>query len=203
MRSLLGDAFPAFRASYDLPAGAGLRVNTLKIVVERFRAVMPFVLDPVPWCAAGFTLANDPVVGSLAADASVVEALAADDQAPGKHPRHAAGLDYLQEPSAMVVAQLLDPQPGERVLDLAAAPGGKATHIAALMAGRGLLIANETHSKRAWVWPRTWNGGARRTPPLPTRRPNGWPNDLGPSSIVSCSMRPAPARGCSAKARPR
>ncbi len=50
----------------------------------------------------------------------------------------------------MAVAELLDPQPGERILDLAAAPGGKATHIAALMAGQGLLMANESHPKRAW-----------------------------------------------------
>ena len=45
---------------------------------------------------------------------------------------------------------MLDPQPGERVLDLAAAPGGKATHIAAKMQGQGLLVANEIHPKRAW-----------------------------------------------------
>ena len=69
---------------------------------------------------------------------------------PGKHPYHAAGLYYLQDPSAMAVAELLDPQPGERVLDLAAAPGGKATHIAAKMQGQGLLVANEIHPKRAW-----------------------------------------------------
>ena len=50
----------------------------------------------------------------------------------------------------MAVAELLDPQPGERVLDLAAAPGGKATHIASLMRDQGLLIANEMHPKRAW-----------------------------------------------------
>ena len=50
----------------------------------------------------------------------------------------------------MAVAELLDPQPGERVLDLASAPGGKATHIAAKMQGQGLLVANEIHPKRAW-----------------------------------------------------
>ena len=131
MRSLLGDEFGAFVASYDRAPMAGLRVNTLKISVEAFRTAAPFDLTPVPWCPTGFTLP--------------------DEQPAGKHPWHAAGLYYLQEPSAMAVAELLDPQPGERVLDLAAAPGGKATHIAALMGDQGLLIANELHPKRAWI----------------------------------------------------
>lgn len=131
MRLLLKDEFDAFRASYDAPPVAGLRVNTLKIAVETFRALAPFALTAVPWCPAGFTVP--------------------DDAAAGRHPWHAAGLYYLQEPSAMAVAELLDPQPGERVLDLAAAPGGKATHIASLMAGQGLLIANEPHPRRAWI----------------------------------------------------
>ena len=50
----------------------------------------------------------------------------------------------------MAVAELLDPQPGERVLDLCAAPGGKSTHLAARMEGKGLLVANEIHPKRVW-----------------------------------------------------
>lgn len=131
MAALLGDEYAAFLASYDAPPAAGLRVNTLKIAVEAFRAAAPFALTAVPWCPAGF--------------------IVPPDAEPGKHPWHAAGLYYLQEPSAMAAAALLDPQPGERVLDLAAAPGGKATHIASLMAGEGLLIANEPHPKRAWI----------------------------------------------------
>ena len=67
---------------------------------------------------------------------------------PGKHPFHLAGLYYLQDPSAMSAAELLGPQPGERVLDLAASPGGKTTHIASLMQGQGLLVANEIKTKR-------------------------------------------------------
>jgi NOL1/NOP2/sun family putative RNA methylase len=59
-----------------------------------------------------------------------------------------AGLYYLQDPSAMAPAELLDPQPGERVLDLAAAPGGKTTALATLMQGKGLLVANEIKDKR-------------------------------------------------------
>jgi NOL1/NOP2/fmu family ribosome biogenesis protein/23S rRNA U2552 (ribose-2'-O)-methylase RlmE/FtsJ len=59
-------------------------------------------------------------------------------------------LYYLQEPSAMAAGEILAPQPGERVLDLCAAPGGKATHLAALMQNQGLLLANEITPRRAW-----------------------------------------------------
>lgn len=73
------------------------------------------------------------------------------EEKPGKHPYHLAGLYYLQDPSAMSPAELLFSIPmreGERVLDLSAAPGGKTTHLAALMHGSGLLVANEIKDKR-------------------------------------------------------
>ncbi|NOX64143.1 MAG: hypothetical protein GXP42_19735 [Chloroflexi bacterium] len=125
MQALLGDEAEAFFAALAQPPRIGLRVNTLKIAVDDFRARAAFPLEPVPWCDEGFILAPD-----------------ADIQ-PGKHPYHAAGLYYLQEPSAMAAAALLDPQPGELILDLAAAPGGKATHLAARMENEGLLVVNE------------------------------------------------------------
>jgi len=131
MERLLGGGYPAFLASYAEAPSVGLRVNTLKITPEAFRQIAPFDLTPTPWCEAGFTLHKGAVE-------------------PGKHPYHAAGLYYLQDPSAMAAAELLDPRPGERVLDLASAPGGKATHIAAKMQGQGLLVTNEIHPKRAW-----------------------------------------------------
>ncbi len=68
---------------------------------------------------------------------------------PGKHPYHEAGLYYIQEPSAMSAAALLAPRPGERVLDLCAAPGGKTTQMASAMRQSGLLVANEIHPVRA------------------------------------------------------
>lgn len=118
----------ALLAALRGPAYTGLRVNTLKIAVDAFRTRVPWPLEPVPWCSEGFILK--------------------DEVRPGKHPYHAAGLFYIQEPSAMAPAAFLDPQPGEWVLDLAAAPGGKTTHLAARMQNRGLLLANDVQPQR-------------------------------------------------------
>ncbi len=64
---------------------------------------------------------------------------------------HHAGAFYVQEPSASSAVTVLSPQPGERILDLCAAPGGKSTQIAALLGGKGLLWSNEIVSSRAQI----------------------------------------------------
>lgn len=130
MERLLGKEYEQFLQSYAEEPRAGLRANTLKISPSDFISKSPFTLLPV---------------GEFEPAAFLVSG----DGAPGRHPYHAAGLYYLQEPSAMVVASLAQPQPGEVVLDLAAAPGGKATHLAALMADTGLLVANDVSPGRA------------------------------------------------------
>ncbi|RCK73754.1 MAG: tRNA and rRNA cytosine-C5-methylase [Anaerolineae bacterium] len=130
MQNWLGAEFPAFVSVLQQPPQSGLRLNLLKISIADFLNLSPFVLSPIPWCPEGFFIRGE--------------------DRPGKHPYHAAGLYYLQEPSAMAVVELLDPQPGERIIDLAAAPGGKATHIAARLQGQGMLVANDLHSQRAW-----------------------------------------------------
>jgi len=128
MAVLLGEAYPAFAALYVSPPTHGLRVNTLKLTPAQFQAFSPFALSALPYCPAGF----------------VVD----DENRPGKHPYHAAGLYYLQDAHAQAVAEILAPQPGERVLDLAAAPGGKTTHLASLMQNQGVLVANEIRTQR-------------------------------------------------------
>ena len=130
-------AFGAFLESYRQPSSAGLRVNTLKISPQRWAAMSPFGLQPVDWCPEGF-LRPEPGASD------------SPQASPGKHPFHQAGLFYLQDVAAMAPVAILDPQPGERILDLAAAPGGKSTQIAARLQGRGLLVSNEIHPKRAW-----------------------------------------------------
>lgn len=129
MRKLLKEEYPAFIQTYDNPPYRGLRINTLKLSVAEGRQRLPFQLEPVPWCDAGFLYDHDR-------------------DRPGKHVDHAAGLYYIQDPSAMAPVEALQPQPGEKILDLCAAPGGKTTQIAAHMKGEGILVANEISKER-------------------------------------------------------
>ncbi|MCD1259114.1 RsmF rRNA methyltransferase first C-terminal domain-containing protein [Paenibacillus athensensis] len=135
MHGLLGAEEAALlAASYDNPRVQGLRFNPLKLSpasTAAERLTRSLELTPVPWCPTGYYYE--------------------DSVRPGKHPWHAAGLYYMQEPSAMSAVELLAPQPGDIVLDLAAAPGGKSTHIAGKLQGEGLLIANEIHPARAKI----------------------------------------------------
>ena len=73
-----------------------------------------------------------------------------DEYDLGKSIYHALGCFYLQEPSAMVPAFLLDPKPGELVLDLCAAPGGKSMQASLLMNNQGLIISNDLSKQRAF-----------------------------------------------------
>lgn len=131
MQQMLGDEYPAFLQSYEKERFQALRVNPLKVNRDEFVAKAPFTLKPVAWESNGFYYDKC--------------------DAPGKHPYHAAGVYYIQEPSAMAPAAYLDAQPGEKILDLCAAPGGKSTQIAAAMRGDGVLISNEIHPARAKI----------------------------------------------------
>lgn len=130
MRTLLDAEAEALLDALARRADVGLRVNTLKLAPQDFAALSGWPLAPLPWAPQGFVIGDSAL-------------------RPGAHPYHAAGLYYLQEPSAMSVAEVLGAKPGERVIDLAAAPGGKTTQLAALMHNQGLLIANDTSASRA------------------------------------------------------
>ena len=123
----LGQEYPDFLESLERPRAVALRYNPLKGEIPQ----LPFVIQPVPWEPMGWYY--DP------------------ESRPGLHPYHEAGVYYLQEASAMAPVVLLDPQPGEWVCDLCAAPGGKTTQIAGRMAGEGLLLCNEINPKRAKI----------------------------------------------------
>ena len=130
MQKLLGDEAEAFFGSYRETRRFGLRVNLLKLK----DGLLPEYLSglaPIPWSAEGYYYGQD--------------------MRPGKHPFHEAGLYYIQEPSAQACAEALNPAPGERILDLCAAPGGKSTHLAGKMNQKGLLVCNEIHPARAKI----------------------------------------------------
>ena len=129
MKTLLGAEYDAFIHSYDAPRHSGLRVNTLKCDPAHFPEIAPGQWKRIPWTENGYF-----VPGGVRMGAS---------------PLYAAGVFYLQEPSAMTPASRLEILPGERVLDLCAAPGGKATELAAKLKGRGLLVANDISNARA------------------------------------------------------
>lgn len=129
MEQILGEEYGAFLESFDGKRQFGLRVNTAKMKLEEFERIAPFHLSKIPWIADGYFYE--------------------EEDAPAKHPFYAAGLYYLQEPSAMTPASRLSVMPGERVLDLCAAPGGKATALGAKLQGEGLLVANDINNARA------------------------------------------------------
>ena len=107
MVNLLGDEdYKKYTECFDESRHYGLRVNTAKISVEEFLKIAPWPLERVPWISNGFYYDGENIQ-------------------PAKHPYYFAGLYYLQEPSAMTPADRLPVDPGDRVLDVCAAPGGE------------------------------------------------------------------------------
>lgn len=134
MQELLGEEFGQYLESFKEEWKPGLRVNTLKLSPGELAELVPWNLEPVPWADNGFYYD-----GTL--DGEVLR--------PSKHPAYYAGLYYLQEPSAMTPAAMLPVVPGDRVLDLCAAPGGKSTELASKLKGRGMLVSNDISYSRA------------------------------------------------------
>lgn len=131
MQDMLGDEADAFFKAFSENEHIGIRINTLK--EGSVSAIMSVCgkLEPVLWCKNGFY-----------ADKEILT---------GKHPYHIGGLFYFQEPSAMAPVEALDIKSGDYVLDLCAAPGGKATQAAEKLAGTGILVANEIIEKRSLI----------------------------------------------------
>ena len=129
IEKMLGDEAPAFFASLEENATLALRVNPAKEAA--LAAAREYIDSPVPWEKYGHYLK--------------------EGVKPGAGIAHAAGAFYLQEASAMLSVAVMQPKPGERILDLCAAPGGKSTQIAGYMNNTGLLISNEPEPSRCRV----------------------------------------------------
>ena len=137
MQTLLGAEYDDYLKSLEGPMIKALRLNPLKAekaqLLELCKDACGDVFEQVPWEPMGFYYPVD------------------DRVRPGTGPLHEAGAYYIQEPSAMKPVTLLDIKPGQRVLDLCAAPGGKSSQIAGYMKGRGLLVCSEPVDKRAKI----------------------------------------------------
>lgn len=128
MAALLGDELGSFLHAMADDRVRGARANPRKIEPAALGPLLDVDLRPVPWSPSGFILPPNATLGG--------------------HPAHVAGLFYLQEPSAMSVAHALALPPGARVVDLAAAPGGKTTHLASLLGPDGLVLAVDADTAR-------------------------------------------------------
>lgn len=117
--------YPAFRDIQSLPLYNSARINTLKVdrerLLERLREE-GVIFKSFDWYPLGLKL---------------------DSESPGKLLQNLLGQIHIQEELSMVPPLVLDPQPGERILDMCASPGSKTTQIAQMMDNRGLVIANE------------------------------------------------------------
>ena len=130
-RTLLGDRFPELFTPATAEPARGVTVNTLRTTPQAFAGGVDVALTPSPFCAQTFAVPAE--------------------FRPGRHPWHHAGVFYAQEPSAASAAPLLQVEPGMRVCDLCAAPGGKSSQLAAALQGQGVLLANEYVPARAEI----------------------------------------------------
>ena len=143
MKELLVNDYDAYIASLTETPYLGIRTNLLKLGPERLKELLGRNFKEIPWVREGFYFEEEksrlitPCIDSLEKVKSI-----------SKNPYYFAGLYYIQEPSAMTTAMAANIKPGDRVLDLCAAPGGKSTQAAAYLKGEGLLVSNDFSASR-------------------------------------------------------
>lgn len=135
LAEILGDEYGEYKDALGSPPRPCLRVNTLKATMKEVKGLAGeagLVLDPVPWCPTGFWI---------------------DERGHGlgDSVAHFQGLFYLEDAASLLPPEILNPSPESVVLDAAAAPGGKTTHISALMENSGAIAANEVDAHRTRV----------------------------------------------------
>ena len=127
MREMLQNDHEAFLEAYDQPRTYGLRVNTAKISCEEFERIVPFEVKKIPWISNGYFIVRTyglPTVPFTRQGFIIFRSQCHDTCFP----------DSIQ--------------PGEYVLDMCAAPGGKATAVGSALRGKGLLVANDISTTR-------------------------------------------------------
>ncbi len=136
LKELYSDSkFDAVLESFENKPIPSFRVNTLRAKKEDVTNALEklgFELEQVAWYSNAFLLKNKTV------------------RELTKSEVYTSGLIYIQNLSSMIPALALDPQPDERILDIAAAPGSKTTQIAAMMQNKGEIVANDLSRKRVY-----------------------------------------------------
>lgn len=127
MKELLGEEYDDFLSSYSFEQKKAFRINSVK--PTNFDLTF-FGKTKVPYTQNSFYLENDSL---------------------GSSPFHHAGAVYIQEPSAMIPALVLNPEKGSKVLDMCAAPGGKSGQLAELIGEEGVLVSNEINLSRSRI----------------------------------------------------
>ena len=157
MENQLGNEMADFLHEMECPPVRGIRMNRMK----KFDGMEAYTgLVRIPWTTDGYYLS-----GQSKAGATVF---------------HEAGAFYLQEPAAMLPGEVMDVRPGERILDLCAAPGGKSTQMGLKLMGKGWIVCNEPVYKRAQILSRNIER-------------MGIPNSI----VTSWQMFPVPGKECS------
>lgn len=132
MKEILGGEYKDFLDTYKEEKTSAIRINTLKMPLDRFEDLglfnIDFDRDRIGWSKESYYISGE--------------------EFPGKNPLHDAGAYYIQEPSAMSVVGQTEIKSGDKILDLCAAPGGKSTYILSKLNHSGLLVSNEINPSR-------------------------------------------------------
>ena len=143
MKELLEGDYDAYIKSLDEKPYVGIRTNLLKLTKEKFKEILDRDFKEIPWVKEGFYFEEEKGVLTTPSLSNIEKI-----KSISKNPYYFAGLYYIQEPSAMTPAMVAGIKPGDKVLDLCAAPGGKSTQAASYLQGEGLLVSNDFSASR-------------------------------------------------------
>jgi NOL1/NOP2/sun family putative RNA methylase len=136
-REILGNDYEKLLSCLNIEPKNCIRINILKVTKEYIKSRLElygWTLEDVPWFKNALFVNTDGIQN--------------EELTVGKTLEHMLGYFYTQDGSSLVPAIVLDPKPGEKVLDLCAAPGSKTTQMAAMMQNKGIIVANDKSIQR-------------------------------------------------------